>query len=233
MSTKHCLVVGVGPGVGIHTVRAFRDQGYRVSMIARHAGRLQSWQEAEPDTTGYAVDISDLDAYRATLDRIVAEQGLPDVVVYNASLAAFGTYQDIELEKFELSYRVNAGGLLVTAQQLCPAMVERGHGSLLVTGNTGSTRGKPNFIGWSPSKAGQRIVAESLGRDLGPKNIHVAYIIIDAIIDMPFARKRWPELPDEVFSKPADLASEIVRVAHQPRSARSFYVELRPYGEHW
>ena len=230
---KHCLVIGVGPGVGLHTVRAFRDEGYSVTMIARHAGRLESWEAELVGTKGYASDISDIDGYYGTLQQIVHEHGLPDVVVYNAALAAFGGYQDVTVEAFETAYRVNATGLLVTAQQLCPSMVERGHGRLIVTGNTGSLRGKPNFIGWSPSKAGGRIVAEALARDLGPKNVHVAYVVIDALIDMPFARKRWPELPDDVFAKPNDLASEIVRVAHQPPSARSFYVEIRPSGEPW
>ncbi len=230
---KHCLVIGVGPGVGLHTVQAFREQGYFVSMIARHAGRLESWEAELDGAKGYAADIADLDSYPATLDRIVDAHGLPDVVVYNAALAAFGNYLDVTVEAFEASYRVNATGLLVTAQHLCPAMVERGHGRLLVTGNTGSLRGKPNFIGWSPSKAGGRIVAEALARELGPKNVHVAYIVIDALIDMPFARKRWPELPDDVFAKPTDLASEIVRVSEQPPSARSFYVEIRPSGEPW
>ncbi|WP_417517158.1 SDR family NAD(P)-dependent oxidoreductase [Minwuia sp.] len=233
MAEKHCLVIGVGPGVGLHTVRAFRDEGYTVSMIARHAGRLESWAREEAGTHGYPADLVDIEGYKSVLRRIVDEQGLPDVIVYNAAMASFGAYEDITVESFETAFRVNATGLLVTAQTLCPAMVERGHGRLMVTGNTGSLRGKPNFIGWSPSKAGGRIVAEALARNLGPKNVHVAYIVIDALIDMPFARKRWPDLPDDVFAKPADLASEIYRVAHQPPSARSFLVEIRPSGEPW
>ena len=63
--------------------------------------------------------------------------------------------------------------------------------------------------------------------------VHVAYVVIDAIIDMPFARKRWPDLPDDKFARPDDLAAEIYHIAHQPPSARSFLVELRPFGENW
>ena len=58
-------------------------------------------------------------------------------------------------------------------------------------------------------------------------------MIIDAVIDMPFARRRWTDLPDDAFAKPDDLANEIYRIAHQPKSARSFLVELRPFGENW
>ena len=112
-------------------------------------------------------------------------------------------------------------------------MIAAGGGALIVTGNTGSLRGKPDYIGWSPTKAAQRILAESLARQFGPDGLHVAYVIIDAIIDMPFARRRRPQLPDEVFAKPADLADEIYHIAHQPRSAQSFLVELRPFGESW
>ncbi|MDP7234683.1 MAG: short-chain dehydrogenase, partial [Alphaproteobacteria bacterium] len=77
------------------------------------------------------------------------------------------------------------------------------------------------------------ILAECLARELGPQGVHVAYVVIDALIDMPFARRRFGDKPDEVFAKPEELAEEIFHTAHQPRSARSFLVELRPFGETW
>jgi len=116
---------------------------------------------------------------------------------------------------------------------LAPLMEALDDSSLIVTGNTGSQRGMPKFVGWSPSKAGQRILAEALARDLGPRGIHVAYVVIDAVIDMPFARQRMGDHPDDFYARPADLAGEIYHVAHQPKSARSFLVELRPFGEKW
>ncbi|ANK82229.1 MAG: hypothetical protein TEF_16615 [Rhizobiales bacterium NRL2] len=233
MSRPHCLVVGVGPGLGLHVVQTFLAGGYRVSMMARHEGRLAAWESENPGATGFAADIADIESYRAALKRVVEAQGLPDVVIYNAAIAAFGGYEDVTVEQFEGAFRVNATGPLVTAQELCPAMVERGTGRLIVTGNTGALRGKPNFIGWSPSKAGGRIVAEALARDLGPQGVHVAYVVVDALIDMPFVRKRWPDIDESKLAKPADLAAEIYRTAHQPASARSFMVELRPAGEPW
>lgn len=232
-TSPHCLVVGVGPGTGLATAKHFAAEGYRVSLLARHDGRMQSFAAEIPGSKGYAVDIADLAAYRRCLENIVSERGVPKTVIYNATLATFGEYDEIDIEKFELSFRVNTTGLLVTAQTLAPAMIEAGDGALIVTGNTGSLRGKPNFIGWSPSKAAQRILAESLARKFGPDGLHVAYVVIDAIIDMPFARRRRPQMPDHVFAKPADLAAEIFHIAHQPRSARSFLVELRPFGESW
>ena len=232
-TSLHCLVIGVGPGLGMGCVRRFAADGYQVSMIARHAGRLESWEAEIENSTGYPVDIADGNAFRQTLKQIVEKHGLPEVVVYNAARATLGHYTDIKLEDFELNFRVNTVGLLILAQELAPAMVERGSGSIMVTGNTGSQRGTPNFVGWSPTKAGQRILAESLARELGPSGIHVAYIVVDALIDMPFARRNFPGKPKDFFSQPDDLAETVFTTARQPKSAWSFLVELRPFGEKW
>ena len=233
MSKKHCLVVGVGAGTGAAVCRRFVQDGYHVSMIARSPERLADFAESIEGTTPYATDIVDIDAYRATLEQIARDHGTPDVVIYNATLATFSTLAELDYRKLERNFRANCSGLMVTAQTLGPAMIERGSGSLVVTGNTAALRGKPAFVGWSATKAAQRNMAECLARELGPQGVHVAYVVIDAVIDMPFARDRRPELPDEFFAKPSELADEIFHVAHQPRSAQSFLVELRPFGETW
>jgi NADP-dependent 3-hydroxy acid dehydrogenase YdfG len=227
------MVIGVGAGTGLACARRFAAGGYRVSMLARHRERLQSFADSIEGSVAYPTDIADLDGFRATLRQIAGDLGEPDVVIYNASLASFAAYRELAAADLERNFRVNTGGLLVAAQELAPAMVERGNGAIIVTGNTGSLRGKPDFIGFSPTKAAQRILAESLARELGPQGVHVAYVVIDAVIDMPFARRRRPERPDDFFAKPDDIAGEIFHVAHQPRSTRSFLVELRPFGEDW
>ncbi len=229
----HCLVIGVGVGTGLACVRRFAAGSYKVSMIARHAGRLESFAADIENSFAYPTDIADLDAFRATLKQIVDDHGAPEVVIYNAALATFKPYGELAPEDFERNFRVNASGLLIAAQELAPAMCERGDGAIIVTGNTGSLRGKPHFVGFAPTKAAQRILAESLARELGPAGVHVAYVVIDAVIDMPFARRRRQDLPDDFFAKPDELAGEIFHTAHQPRSARSFLVELRPFGETW
>ncbi len=202
-------------------------------MISRSEERLQGFAEQIQHTTPYRSDLADTARYKATLERIAAEQGVPQVILFNATQATHGNYLDIPIDKFERNFRVNAAGLLVTAQIFAPAMAERGEGAIIVTGNTAATRGKPGYVGWAPTKAAQRILAEALARDLGPQGVHVAYVIIDASIDMPLARQRRPDAPDDAFAKPDDLANEIYNVAHQPKSARSFLVELRPFGENW
>jgi NADP-dependent 3-hydroxy acid dehydrogenase YdfG len=229
----HCMIIGVGAGTGLALVRRFVAGGYRVSMIARSADRLKGFADEVEGSVGYPVDINDTDAYRETLRRMIADLGAPKMVIYNGSLATFAPYTELDPDKLARNFRVNTIGLLVAAQETAPAMVEAGDGSIVVTGNTSALRGVPAFIGFAPTKASQRILAESLARELGPQGVHVAYVVIDAAIDMPFARKRWPGKPDDYFAKPDDIAGEVFHVAHQPRSTRSFLVQIRPFGETW
>ena len=113
-------------------------------------------------------------------------------------------------------------------------MVKAGKGAIIVTGNTSAIRGKPNFAHFAPTKAAQRILAEAMARDLGPKGIHVAYMLIDAAIDTPLTRPVFAaDKPDDFFCKPSAIAEEAYHIAHQDRSAWSFLVELRPDQENW
>ena len=112
-------------------------------------------------------------------------------------------------------------------------MVAAGHGAIIASGNTSALRGKPNFAGFAPTKAAQRILAESIARTLGPQGVHVAYIVIDAVIDLAWTRKMMPDADDDYFIQPAAIADTAFQVAHQDRSAWSFNVEVRPFGEAW
>ena len=142
------------------------------------------------------------------------------------------------LDKIEFidggNFRVNTTALLYLARETIPAMLEAGKGAILVTGNTSATRGITNWGFFASTKAAQRILAESIAREFGPRGIHTAYFIIDALIDTPRTR---PILgagkPDEFFAKATAIAEEMFRVAHQDKSTWSFTVELRPFGEVW
>ena len=229
----HCLVIGVGKGTGLACVRRFLKQGYKVSMIARNAVRLQGFADDNPGSSAYAADITRGEEYRSTLKQIASEQGYPSIVIYNAAMATFKPYTELTTDELELNFRANTSGLLIAAQEMAPAMTAAGSGALIVTGNTGSLRGTARFIGFSPTKASQRILSESLARELGPKGVHVAYIVIDAMIDMPMVRERNTDKPDDFFAKPDDIANEVYHTAHQPKSTWSFLVQIRPFGEKW
>ena len=112
-------------------------------------------------------------------------------------------------------------------------MLARGAGAIVVIGNTSAWRGVANYAGFAPSKAAQRILAQSMARSLGPRGVHVAYIIVDAVIDVPWARSFFADKPDDFFCKPTAIAETVFHVAHQDRSAWTFELDLRPFGEKW
>ena len=169
----------------------------------------------------------------ATIEAIRAELGAPKVLIHNAVGGAFGNFMQIDPEVLNRNFQVNTMALLYLARRLAPAMVAAGEGAIIASGNTSALRGKAGFAGFAPTKAAQRILAESIAREVGPKGVHVAYVLIDAVIDLEWTRKRWPDAPDAFFIKPVAIAEEIWHVAHQDRSAWSFNVEIRPFGETW
>ncbi len=177
--------------------------------------------------------MTDTEALAATLERIRQELGAPEVLLHNAVGGAFGDFLAIEAAVLERNFQVNTMALLHLAQQLAPAMIEAGRGAILCTGNTSTYRGKANFAGFAPTKAAQRILAESMARTLGPQGVHVAYLAIDAVIDLAWTRKAFPDKPDAYFIKPDDIAGECWHLVHQPRSAWTFDVQIRPDGEAW
>ena len=233
MDERVCVVTGVGPGTGAALARRFAADGYRVAMLARDAARLEKLAAELAGSAAFPVDVADLDALRATLARVRAELGAPSVLLHNAVAGGFGTFETVKPEALEHRFRVNVTSLLVLAQELAPAMIEAGWGAIAVTGNTSARRGKAEFAGFAPTKAAQRILAESLARALGPKGVHVAYVVTDAVIDVPWTRKAMPDRPDDFFIQPSGIADAVHHVVHQERSAWTFELDLRPFGENW
>ena len=227
-----CLITGVGPGTGAALARRFAE-GYRVAMIARNQERLAELEGEIEGAKAFPCDVRDTDALRATFEKIVAEMGAPNVLLHNAVGGAFGDFLSIDPAVLQRNFEINAMALLRLAQMAAPAMIEAGRGAILCTGNTSTYRGKAHFAGFAPTKAAQRILAESMARSLGPKGVHVAYVAIDAVIDVPWTRKAQPDKPDSYFCKPADIADECWHIVHQPRSAWTFDVMIRPDAENW
>jgi NADP-dependent 3-hydroxy acid dehydrogenase YdfG len=233
MAEPVCVISGVGPGTGTALVRRFASGGYRVAMLARNADRLADLARQVPSASAFACDVSDQAAVELAMASVERELGSPSVLIHNAVGGGWGTFMEIDPAMLNRNFQVNAMGLLYLARRVAPAMVEAGKGAIIVTGNTSALRGRANFAGFAPTKAAQRILAEAMARDLSPKGVHVAYIVIDAVIDVPWARERFKNKPDGFFITPAAIADEAWHVANQPRSAWSFNVEIRPYGETW
>jgi short-subunit dehydrogenase len=145
----------------------------------------------------------------------------------------FGNFLQIDPAVLQLNFQTNVMALLHLARRIAPTMIESGRGTIIASGNTSALRGKGNFAGFAPTKAAQRILAESMAREFGPKGVHVAYLVIDSVIDLERTRAMRPNEPDEFFIRPEDIAEEIWHLAHQPKGAWSFNAEIRPFKEPW
>jgi NADP-dependent 3-hydroxy acid dehydrogenase YdfG len=227
------VITGVGPGTGAAVARRFASGGYDVAMLARNGERLAVLAGEIPNTHAFVCDVADEAQVDATLATIRATLGEPRVLVHNAVGGARGSFLDIDPRVLNRNFQVNTMALLYLARRLAPAMIAAGSGAIIVTGNTAAHRGRANFAGFAPTKAAQRILAEAIAREVGPKGVHVAYVTVDAVIDLEWTRARWPDARDEYFIKPAAIAEEIWHVVDQERSAWSFNVELRPFAESW
>jgi NAD(P)-dependent dehydrogenase (short-subunit alcohol dehydrogenase family) len=227
------MITGVGPGTGAALARRFHEGDYQVAMLARDAGRLAGLAAQLPGSIAVPCDVADPAAARAAVARIEAELGPVDVLVHNAVRGTRGDILTIDPLDLERNFAVNVVALAHLTQAVAPSMIERGAGAIIVTGNTAARRGKDFFAAFAPTKAAQRILAESMARRLGPDGIHVAYIVIDAVIDVPWTRRAFADADDDFFAQPAAIAQTIWDITHQHRSAWSFDVELRPFGERW
>jgi NAD(P)-dependent dehydrogenase (short-subunit alcohol dehydrogenase family) len=166
-------------------------------------------------------------------DAIAREMGDVEVLVYNAGSGTWGNVEEVTPEAFEASWRVNTLGALLVSQKVIPAMKKAGRGSIVFIGATASRRGNVKTAAFAPAKAAQRSLAESMARHLWPAGIHVSIVIVDGVVDLEATRKRMPDKPDSFFIRPDEVAETVLVLARQKRSAWSFEVEARPFGETW
>ena len=233
MTKPVCVVVGVGEGNGAALARAFAGEGMALALLARGTEFTSALAEELGDARAYACDVADPVSVADTFARIRDELGDPATILYNAGSGTWGDVEAIGLDDFEQAWRINAYGALAISQQAIPAMKAAGSGTILFIGATASLRGGPRTAAFAPAKAAQRSLAELMARSLWPAGIHVALIVIDAIVDLPRTRRMMPDKPDDFFLKPEDMAATALWLARQPRSAWTFEADVRPFGEKW
>jgi NAD(P)-dependent dehydrogenase (short-subunit alcohol dehydrogenase family) len=228
-----CVVTGVGPGTGLAVARRFAAGGYAVAMMARSAEALSRFAHETPETHPVPADVADPASVDAAFARVRETLGPPTVLVHNAGNAVFGSVLDVAPAAFEAAWRVNTYGLFLTARAALPGMLAAGGGTILVTGATAAWRGGAGFAAFASAKAAQRVLTQSMARSLGSRGVHVAYVVIDGVIDMPTTRTFFKDKPDEFFLRPEAIAETYYHLAHQDRSAWTFEVDLRPFAEKW
>ena len=226
-------VVGIGPGNGRSLVQRFVREGYRVAMLTRSRDTLDDLESEFREATGFVCDATDRASVETAFDEIRGRLGEPDVLVYNAGIGVWGGLGDVDDADFERCWRVNALGLFLCADRTIPGMVERGNGVVVAIGAGAAWRGRAGTLAFAQAKAAQRSTAQSLAREWGPRGVHVAYVVIDGVIDTPKTRESFPDKPDAFFLDPDDIAESVFHLVRQPRSAWSFEIDLRPDIEEW
>ena len=235
MTSKVCMVTGVGEGNGRSVARRFAREGYRVAMLARTRDALDAFEAEIAGSKGYVCDVGDVGAMLSTVAAVRDELGPIDVLVHNAGSGVFADFLSTTPEQTEAAWRINTLGLLVLGQAAAEDMLKRGGGSIVVVGATAALRGGANFTSFASAKASQRSLAQSMARGLGPKGIHVSYVVIDGLIDIPRVRAMdWArDMPDDAFLLPDAIADAIWYLSEQPRSTWTFELDLRPHRETW
>ena len=233
MTKPVCAVVGVGPGNGAAFARRFSAEGYAVALLARSRALTDELASSLPDARAYACHVSDAAAIAGAFESVRNDLGEVEVLVYNAGSGIWGSVEEVGADDLETSWRINALGSFLAAQQVIPAMKKAGRGTIVFVGATASLRGGAKFAAFASAKAAQRSLAQSMARHLWPDGVHVALLIIDGAIDLPRTREMMPDKPDSFFLQPDAIAEAVVSVARQEPSAWSFEFEVRPFAEKW
>ncbi|QMU57492.1 MAG: SDR family NAD(P)-dependent oxidoreductase [Boseongicola sp.] len=229
-----CAIIGYGPGLGAAYAEVFGQAGYDVALLSRSGGGETSSDRSGAVVRAFRCDAGDPGNLQSVLQAVEDELGSIDVAIYNADLAQFGTLDEITEDQFEQTWRVGTLGLFATAKFLAPRMESRAAGAIIVTGATAALRGNIWTTAFASSKSAQRNLAQSLAKQLGPKGIHVAYLVIDGVIDTTDTRTHFaPNEPDEFFMDPKAIAETALMLVGQDKSAWTFEIDLRPFQEKW
>lgn len=239
-----CLVVGAGDGVGGAIARAFAGEGLAVCVTRRerHLDQLEALAGQIRDAGGtahaFGVDARDEAAMAGLVDRIEADIAPLEVVVFNIGANVRFPAVETTSRVFTKVWEMAAFAGFLAGREAARVMTPRGRGTILFTGATASLRGGAQFSAFASAKHGLRAVAQSFARELGPKGIHVAHLVIDGAIDGVFTRTNRGDQVDELLArdailKPEEIARNYVWLHRQQRSAWTHEMDLRPWSEPW
>lgn len=226
---EKALIVGVGGGLSASLARLFHKEGMAVALAARNADKLDGLA-GEIGGSAHACDASDPASVAALFEAVTADMGAPDVVVFNPSFRARGPVVDLDPEQVRRVIEISCFGGFLVAQQAARRMIERGSGTILLTGASASVKGYPNSSSFAMGKFGLRGLAQSLARELQPKNIHVAHFVIDGGIAKAGDARVTERGPDGTLD-PDAIAETYLHIHRQHRSAWTWEVEVRPWVE--
>jgi NAD(P)-dependent dehydrogenase (short-subunit alcohol dehydrogenase family) len=224
------LIVGAGEGLSASLARLCAKQGMAVAVAARNPDNLADLC-AETGASAYACDVIDGASVDALFDGVVADLGVPNLVVYNPSARARGPITDLDREEVKNAVLITCYGGFVVAQKAAELMLQRGNGSILFTGASASVKGYPNSSSFAIGKFGLRGLAQSMARELQPQNLHIGHFVIDGGIIKKSGDDRAAGRGDDGMLDPDAIAETYLHVHRQHRSAWTWEIEMRPWVE--
>ena len=240
-SAKVALIIGAGDATGGAIARRFAAGGFATCVTRRSADKLEPLVQTIRDAGGtahaFASDARKEEEVVALIEKIENEIGVIEVLVFNIGANAPSSILDETARKYFKIWEMACFGGFLNGREVARRMVGRTRGTIIFTGATASMRGSANFAAFAGAKHALRALAQSMARELGPKNIHVAHVIVDGAIDTEFIRTNFPEryaLKDsDGILNPDHIAENYWYLHTQPRDAWTFELDLRPYSERW
>ncbi|HXE48962.1 MAG TPA: SDR family oxidoreductase [Ramlibacter sp.] len=235
------LVIGAGDATGGAIARRFARGGYTACLTRRSADKLQPLIESiRADglpAFGYGSDARKEEEVTALFDQVESEHGPVEVLVFNIGANVPASILEETARKYFKIWEMACFSGFLNAREAARRMVGRGRGTILFTGATASLRGSMGFASFAGAKHALRALAQSMARELGPKNIHVGHVVVDGSIDTEFIRSSFPDryaLKDQDgILNPEHIAENYWFLHNQPRDAWTFELDLRPYMERW
>ena len=244
-----CLIIGAGAGIGGHVGKRFAKAGYHAVLCRRtHADGLKQLvddiESKGGSASGYLLNVVEADSLEERITSIEADIGPIEVAVFNLG-AQIGnrSLEDTTYKQFEIGWRLATYSLFRLASTVCPLMEARGGGTILGTSSTAAVRGNRGQHSHAAAMGGRRMLCQSLNAEFAPKNIHVAHILVDGMVDAPdtlgkiLGPEKFQELREtrgmehDGLLLPAKIAETYYHIAHQHRSAWTHEIDLRPFSD--
>ena len=240
---KTCLVIGAGDATGGAIARKFAKEGYTACVVRRprHIDKLEELAQSIRDEGGsakaFGVDARDEQQMIDLVQEIEQDIGPIEVAVFNIGANVHFPIAETTSRVFFKVWEMACLSGFLMGREVAKKMIPRGHGSIFFTGATASVRGGAGFSAFASAKHGLRAVAQSMARELGPKNIHVAHLVVDGPINTEWTRENSPGFVErhaqEDILEPTAIAQVYLDLHRQPRNAWTFEMDLRPYAEKW
>jgi NAD(P)-dependent dehydrogenase (short-subunit alcohol dehydrogenase family) len=238
---KVALIIGAGDATGGAIARRFAREGYVACVTRRSLDKLQPLLETirneGGEAHGFASDARREEQVAELVEGIERDIGPIEVMVFNIGANVPCSILEETARKYFKVWEMACFAGFLTSQAVAKRMVARGRGTILFTGATAGLRGAAGFAAFAGAKHGIRALAQSMARELGPLNVHVAHVVVDGAIDTAFIRDNFPEryaLKDQDgILDPQHIADSYWYLHSQPRDAWTFELDLRPWMERW